>query len=91
MEALPPVMGLPSDGASESSRRHSPSLSLSIPAQPSGSKVGESSGDGKYRKLLKHYHEVRAALCASRLHTDMLCGDLVVARTALVVALQEAA
>jgi hypothetical protein len=48
--------------------------------------VGKSSGDEKYRKLLKHYHE----WCASRLHADMLCGDLVAARTALVVDQQEA-
>jgi hypothetical protein len=52
--------------------------------------VGKSSGDEKYRKLLKHYHEVRALWCASRLHADMLCGDLVAARTALVVDQQEA-
>jgi hypothetical protein len=61
-------------------------LSLSILAQPSGSKVGESSGDEKYHKLLKHYHEVRALFCASRLHADMLRGDLVARRAALVVA-----
>jgi hypothetical protein len=47
--------------------------------------VGKSSGDEKYHKLLKHYHEVQALWYASRLHANMLCGDLVVARTALVV------
>ena len=78
MAAAPPIVGLPTGGAGESSR------------QPSGSKVGESSGDKKYRKLFKHYHKVRAALCASRLHADMLQGDLVATRTTLIVALPEA-
>jgi hypothetical protein len=49
--------------------------------------VGESSGDEKYRKLLKHYHEVRATLCESRLHANMLLGELEAAHAALVVAL----
>ena len=61
------------------------------PCTASGFEVGESSSDEKYHKLLKHYHEVRALLCASRLHANMLLGDLVVARAALVVAQQEAA
>ena len=91
MVAPPPIMGLPTGGAGESSSRCSPSPSPYIPTQPSGSEVGESSGDEKYRKLLKHYHEVRAALCASRLHTNMLRGDLVAMLAALVVVLQEAA
>jgi hypothetical protein len=48
-------------------------------------------GDEKYHKLFKHYHEVRALLCASRLHADRLRGDLVATRAALVVAQQEEA
>ena len=91
MAAPPPVVGLPTGGAKESSRCHLLPPSLSVPAQPSGSEVGESLGHEKYRKLLKHYHKVRAALCASRLHADMLRGDLVAVRTALIMALQEAA
>ena len=86
MVALPPIMGLPTGGARESSHRRSPPPSPSVPAQLSGSEVGESSGDEKYRKLLKHYHEVRALLCASRLHADMLLGDLVATSAALVMA-----
>ena len=86
MVAPPLVMGLPTGGAGESSRHRLPPPSSSVPAQPSSSKVGESSGNEKYRKLLKHYHEVQALLCESRLHVDMLRVDLVVACTALVVA-----
>ena len=91
MAAAPPVVRLPTGGAKESSHRRSLPPSLFVPAQPSGFEVGESSGDEKYHKLLKHYHEVRATLCVSRLHADMLCGDLVAPRVALVMALQEAA
>ena len=79
-------MGLSPDGARESSRRRLPPPSPSVPAQPSGSEVGKSLGDDKYHKVLKHYHKVRALLCASRLHADMLLGDLVAARVTLVVA-----
>ena len=86
-----PIVGLPTGGAGESSHRHSLPPSPFVPAQPSSSKVGEFSGDKKYRKFLKHYHEVRAALCASRLHDDMLCSDLVATCATLLVALQEAA
>jgi hypothetical protein len=89
MAASPPVVGLPTSGAGESSYRHSLPPSPSIPAQPFGSEVGKSLGDKKYCKLLKHYHEVQALLCASRLHADMLRGDLVAAHTALVMAQQE--
>jgi hypothetical protein len=60
-------------------------------AQPSASEVGESLGDEKYHKLLKHYNEVQALWCASRLHADMLCGDLVAVRAVVFVAQQEAA
>ena len=84
-------VGLSPGGAGESSRRCLLLPSLSILAQPSSSKVGESSDDKKHHKLLEHYHEVRTTLCASRLHADMLRGDLVAARAALVMALQEAA
>ena len=90
MAAAPPVVRLPTGGAKESSHRRSLPSSLSVPAQPSGSEAGESSGDEKYHKLLKYYHEVQALLCVSRLHADMLHGDMVAARTALVVAQQEA-
>ena len=91
MAAPPPIMGLPTCGARESSHHRSSLLSLSAPAQPFGFEVGESSGDEKYRKLLKHYHEIRALLCASRLHVEMLRGDLVAMCAALVMAQQEAA
>ena len=47
-------------------------------------------GDEKYRKLFKHYHEVRELLFASMLHTNMLHGDMVAAHTALVMHQQEA-
>ena len=87
----PPVVGLSTGGAGESSLHCSPLSSPFVPVEPSGYEVGESSGDEKYRKLLKHYHEVRALLCVSRLHADMLRGDLVAAHAVLVVAQQEAA
>jgi hypothetical protein len=86
MAALPLIVGLPTSGAEELSYRRSPPPSPSIPTQPSGSEVGKSSGDKKYRKLLKHFHEIQALLCASRLDADMLLGELVAARVALVVA-----
>ena len=79
-------MGLTTSGAKESSHHRSLPPSPSVPALPSSSEVGECSGNKKYHKLLKHYHEVRAVLCASRLHADMLRGDLVAACAALVVA-----
>jgi len=90
MAAPPAIMGLPTGGAGESSHHRSPPPSPSVPTQPSGSKVCESSGNEKYCKLLKHYHEVRALLCESRLHADMLLDDLVAPHTTLVVAQQEA-
>jgi hypothetical protein len=90
MAVSPPIVGLPTSGAGDSSHHRLPPSSPSVPAQPSGSEVGESSGDKTYHKLLKHYHEIRALLCVSRLHADMLCHDLVAARATLVVALQEA-
>jgi hypothetical protein len=52
--------------------------------------VGESSSDKKYHKLLKHYHKVQALWCASKLYANMMRGDLVATRVALVVAQQEA-
>ena len=90
MATRPPIVGLPTGGVGESSHRRSPPPSPPILAQPSSSEVGESSAYEKYHKFLKNYHEVRAVLCASRLHVDMLRGELVAARAALVVALQEA-
>jgi hypothetical protein len=86
MVVFPPIVGLPTGGAKESSYRHSPPSSPSIPIKPFGSEVGQSSGDEKYHKLLKHYHKVRALLCASRLSANTLLGDLVATRAALVMA-----
>jgi hypothetical protein len=86
MAALPLVVGLSTSGARELSHRRSPPPSPSIPTQPSGSEVGESSGDKKHHKLLKHFHEIQALLCVSRLDADMLLGDLVAAHVALVMA-----
>jgi hypothetical protein len=84
MVAPAPIMGLPIGGAGESFHRCSPLPSPSVPTQPSSFEVGESLGDEKCHKLLKHYHKVRALLCVSRLHADMLLSDLVPARIALV-------
>ena len=88
--ALPsPIMGLSPGGAGESSRGHKPPPSPSVPAQPSGSKVGksleehESSDDIEYHQLLKDYHEVQAVLSSTRLNAEMLCGELDIVRDAL--------
>jgi hypothetical protein len=81
MVALTQVVGLSSRGAKESSCRHLPPPSPSIPAQPSGSEVGESSGEHEsldninYHQLLKDYHEVQADLSSTRLNTEMLRGE----------------
>ena len=56
-----PVKGLSPSGVEESSHRRLPSLSPSVPAQFSGSKVGksleerESLDDVDYHQLLKDY------------------------------------
>ena len=63
--------------------------SPSIPAQPSGSKVGESSeereslDDVEYHQLLKDYREVQVDLSSTRLNAKMLCTELDAARDAL--------
>ena len=89
MVAPSQVVGLSPGGAGESSRRRLPPLSLSVPAQPSGSEVGESSeeheslDDVEYHQLLKDYHEAQADLSSTRLNTEMLRAELDAARDAL--------
>ena len=76
-------------GARESSRHHLPPLSPSVPAQPSGSKVGESpeeresSDDVEYHQLLKDYCEVQVDLSSTKLNAKTLCGELDAVRDAL--------
>ena len=76
------MLGLSPGGAGESSRRRLLSPSPSIPAQPSGSEVGESSKeheslDGiEYHQLLKDYHEVKVVLSSTKLNAEMLCNEL---------------
>ena len=78
MAAPSQVMGLSPGGVGETSRCRLPPLSPSVPAQPSGSEVGESleereSLDEKeYHELLKDYHEALADLSLTRLNTKML-------------------
>ena len=82
-------MGLSPGGARESSHRRLPSSNPSVPAQPSGSKVGESleehesSNDIEYHQILKDYHEVQADLSSTRLNAETLRGELDAARDAL--------
>jgi hypothetical protein len=84
-----PVMGLSPGGAGESSRRRLPPSSLSVLAQPSGSKVDESleeresSNDVDYHQLLKDYREVQAVLSSTRLNAKMLHSELDATRDAL--------
>ena len=83
------VMGLSPGGAGESSRRRLPSPSLTIPAHPSASEVGElleeheSLDNVEYHQLLKDYHEAQADLSSTRLNAEMLLAELDVARDAL--------
>ena len=83
------VMGLPPDAARESSNCRSPPSSPCVPAQPSGSEMGESSkeseysDDADYHQLLKDYRKVQAVLSSSRLNTEMLRGELDATRDAL--------
>ena len=90
------VMGFSPGGAGESSRRRLLPPSPSIPAQPSGSKVGESSeereslDDVDYRQLLKDYRKVQVLLSSSRLNAEMLRGELDAASDALQVFENEA-
>jgi len=83
------VVGLSPGGAGESSHRHLPPPSPSVPAQPSGSKVGksleehESSDDIEYHQLLKDYHEAHADLSSTKLNAEMLRVELDAMRDAL--------
>ena len=82
MAALSQVVGLSPGGAGESSHRRLPPPSPSVPAQPSGSKVGkslkehESSDDIEYHQLLKDYREAQVDLSSTRLNAEMLCAEL---------------
>ena len=83
------VMGLSLGGAGESSHHDLLLSSQSVPAQPSSSKVGESSEEREssdnveYHQLLKDYHEVQVDLSSTRLNVEMLRGELDAARDAL--------
>jgi hypothetical protein len=83
------VMGLSLGGAKELSHHRLPSLSLSVPAQPSSSKVGESLeereslDDIEYHQLLKDYHEAQVDLSSTRLNIEMLRAEVDTARDAL--------
>ena len=83
------VVGLSPSGAGESSRRRLSSSSPSVPAQPSTSKVGESSEEHEsldnieYHQLLKDYHEAQADLSSTRLNAKMLLVELDAARDTL--------
>ena len=83
MVAPSPIMGLSPGGARESSHRRLPPPSPSIPAQPSSSKVGESSDDVDYHQILKDYHKVQVVLSLTRLNAEMLRGELDATRNAL--------
>ena len=89
MAAPSSVMGLSPSGARDSSCRHLLAPSPSIPTQPSGSEVDESSEEHKssndiyYHQLLKDYHEAQVDLSSTRLNTEMLHGELDAARDAL--------
>ena len=82
-------MGLCPGGAEESSHHRLLSPSPSIPTQPSGSKVGESSeeressNDIEYHQLLKDYREVQVDLSSTRLNAKTLRGELDAARDVL--------
>ena len=82
-------MGLSPGGAGESSRHRLLPPSPSVPAQPSSSKVGESSKEhesvdyAEYHQLLKDYREVQADLSSTRLNAETLHGELDAARDAL--------
>ena len=84
-----PVVGLSPGGAEESSHHRLLPLSPSVLAQPSGSEVGESSGeressdDIEYHQLLKDYREAQADLSSIRLNAEMLRAKLDAARDAL--------
>ena len=89
MVAPSQVMGLYPGGARESSYHRLPPPSLSIPAQPTSSKVGksseerESTDDVEYHQLLKDYNEVQVDLSSTRLNAETLRGELDVVHDAL--------
>ena len=89
MTALSLVMGLPPGVARESSRRRSPPPIPCVPAQPSSSKVGESSEEREssdnveYHQLLKDYGEAQVDLSSTRLNVEMLRAEPDVACNAL--------
>ena len=82
-------MGLSPGCVEELSHRPLPPLSLYVPAQPSGSKVGESSkehessDDIEYHQILKDYRDIQADLSSTRLNAETLRGELDAARDAL--------
>jgi hypothetical protein len=84
-----PSHGASPSGIKESSHRHLPLPSPSIPIQPSSSKVGqsseehESSDDVDYLQLLKDYCKVQAFVSSTRLKAEILHSELDVARDAL--------
>jgi len=84
-----PVVGLSPGGAREPSHRRLPPLSPTIPTQPSGSEVGESSkeressDDVEYHQLLKDYGEAQVDFSSTRLNAKMLPGELDATRDAL--------
>ena len=82
-------MGLSPGGARESYCHRLPPSSPSVPAQPSGSKVGESSEEHEssdnveYHQLLKDYRETQVDLSSTRLNAEMLRAELDATRDAL--------
>ena len=90
------VMGLPPGVAGELSCRCSSPLSMCIPAQPSGSEVGELSeeqgysNDADYHQLLKDYRKVQVLFSSSRLNAEILRGELDTTRDALQIFENEA-
>ena len=95
MAAPSSIMGLSPGGAGESSRRHLPPPSPSVPVQPSCSKVHESSeereslDDVDYHQLLKDYREVQAVLSSTRLNAEMLRSELDALRNTLQASMTE--
>jgi hypothetical protein len=89
------VVGLSLGGAEELSHHRLPSLSPSVPAQPSSSEVGESLeereslDDVEYHQLLKDYHEAQADLSSTRLNVEMLRAEVDAARDALHFSMNE--
>jgi hypothetical protein len=84
-----PVLGYSPGGAGESYCRRLPPPSPSIPAQPSSSKMGESSeehesvDDIDCYQLFKDYCNVQAVLSVTRLNVEMLRNELDASHNAL--------